>query len=88
MYKIEKDVPMPVRTAKCKYPFERMEVGVIEGSTTYFRIKPELFWRGTTEKRAEILKERGISVEVSFVIGTDAQKKVLNDIEKFENAGE
>ena len=27
MYKIEKDVPMPVRTARCKYPFESMEVG-------------------------------------------------------------
>ena len=65
-----------------------LKTGVIEGSTTYFRIKPELFWRGTTEKRAEILKERGISVEVSFVIGADAQKKVLKDIEKFENAGE
>lgn len=61
------------------------KAGVIEGSTTYFRIRPELFWKGTTEKRAEVLRERGISVEVSFVIGKDAQKRAIADIKKFED---
>jgi DNA-binding Lrp family transcriptional regulator len=64
-----------------------LKAGVIEGSTTYFRIRPELFWKGTTEKRAEVLRERGISVEVSFVIGADAQKKALEDVKNFEDAG-
>lgn len=62
-----------------------LNVGVIEGSTTYFRIRPELFWKGTTEKRAELLKERGISVEVSFVLNDSVAKKMVSDVENFES---
>ena len=64
-----------------------LKAGVIEGSTTYFQIRPELFWKGSAEKRAEMLKDRGISLEVSFVLGADAQKRALEDVKRFEQDG-
>lgn len=59
-----------------------LDAGVIEGSSSYFFIKPELFWKGSAQKRFEVMQKRSATVTVALVSSEAAGEKAIREFEE------
>lgn len=47
------------------------KLGLVSGGKGMYELNPKVFWRGTTDERNKVLKEKGLEISIKFSVEED-----------------